>query len=116
VNGCFVLGLDTHTDEIFESVRDFIRQSNLLEAQVTVLTPFPGTPLYTRLRHEHRLLKERFWDRCTLFDVNYKPKNMSVEELENGLRWLFREVYCDAEFSRRRRHFMELVKKRKHAA
>lgn len=116
VNGCFVLGLDSHTDEIFESVRDFIRQSNLLEAQVTVLTPFPGTPLYTRLRHEQRLLKERFWDRCTLFDVNYKPKNMSVEELENGLRWLFREVYCDAEFSRRRRHFMELVKKRKHAA
>ncbi len=116
VNGCFVLGLDTHTDEIFETVRDFIRQSNLLEAQVTVLTPFPGTPLYARLRQQKRLLKDRFWDRCTLFDVNYRPKNMSVEDLEYGLRWLFREVYSDAEFGRRRRHFMELIKKRKHAA
>ena len=116
VNGCFVLGLDTHTPDVFESVRDFIRRSGLLEAQITVLTPFPGTPLYTRLRNEKRLLAERFWDRCTLFDVNFHPKQMSVDDLEHGLRWLFAEIYNAAEFSRRRRLFMEIVKQRGHAA
>ena len=116
VNGCFVLGLDAHDAGIFESVRDFIRDSNLLEAQLTVLTPFPGTPLYDRLRREGRLLKERFWDRCTLFDVNYQPKNMSVEELEGGLRWLFGETYNAREFARRKRHFMEIAKRRRLAA
>lgn len=113
VNGCFVLGLDTHTPDIFESVRDFIRQSGLLEAQLTVLTPFPGTPLYHRLRQEGRLLQDRFWDRCTLFDVNFQPRNMSVEELEAGLRWLFGEVYNAAEFTRRKRHYMDIIKRRK---
>jgi radical SAM superfamily enzyme YgiQ (UPF0313 family) len=93
VNGCFILGLDTHTPDVFPAILDFVRASGLAEVQYTVLTPFPGTPLYTRLRAEGRLLRERFWDRCTLFDVTFVPRRMSVEELEAGLRWLFRETY-----------------------
>lgn len=110
VNGCFVLGLDSQDASVFKRVRDFVRVSNLLEAQVTVMTPFPGTPLYVRLRDEGRLLEERFWDRCTLFDVTYRPKRMSVEDLEAGLRWLFAELYSDAEFVRRTRAYMDIHK------
>ena len=112
VNGCFVLGLDGHTPEIFQSVKDFVDRSGLLEVQVTVQTPFPGTPLYERLRNEGALLSERYWDRCTLFDVNYQPKNMTVDELEAGMRWLFSEIYNEAEFVRRKRRYMEIVKQR----
>jgi len=112
VNGCFILGLDTHTPAIFESVQDFVRRSGLLEVQLTVQTPFPGTPLYRRLHTERRLLAERFWDRCTLFDVTFQPKHMSVGELESGLRWLFGEVYNAREFLARKRNYMEIVKAR----
>jgi radical SAM superfamily enzyme YgiQ (UPF0313 family) len=112
VNGCFILGLDTHTPDIFPKVRDFVDRSGLLEVQLTVQTPFPGTPLYERLRQEGRLLQEKYWDRCTLFDVNYQPRNMSVEELESGLRWLFGEIYNEREFAQRKRHYMEIVKAR----
>ena len=112
VNGTFVLGLDTHTPAVFTELRDFIRVSNLLEVQLTVQTPFPGTPLYERLKRDGRLLWDRFWDRCTLFDVNYRPKNMSVEELEEGFKWLAQDVYGDREFKRRKRHYMDLVKNR----
>jgi radical SAM superfamily enzyme YgiQ (UPF0313 family) len=112
VNGCFILGLDNHTPDIFETVRDFVRRSGLLEVQVTVQTPFPGTPLYSRLQREGRLLSERYWDRCTLFDVNFQPKRMSVEDLEGGLRWLFAEIYNEREFIARKRRYMEIVKAR----
>jgi radical SAM superfamily enzyme YgiQ (UPF0313 family) len=112
VNGCFILGLDSHTPDVFETVRDFVRASGLLEVQITVQTPFPGTPLYRRLAREGRLLQERFWDRCTLFDVTYQPKHMSVAELESGMRWLFSEIYTEREFLRRKRHYMEIVKGR----
>jgi radical SAM superfamily enzyme YgiQ (UPF0313 family) len=112
VNGCFIVGLDGDTPETFERVRDFVRDSRLLEVQITVPTPFPGTPLYHRLRREGRLLQERFWDRCTLFDVNFVPKNMTVDELETGLRWLFAEIYNEPEFDRRKRHYMDIVKHR----
>jgi radical SAM superfamily enzyme YgiQ (UPF0313 family) len=80
--------------------------------QITVPTPFPGTPLYHRLRREGRLLQERFWDRCTLFDVNFRPKNMTVDELEAGVLWLFAEIYNEREFDRRKRHYMDIVKQR----
>ena len=110
VNGCFILGLDHDTPETFIKVKDFVRQSQLLEVQVTVQTPFPGTPLYERLLKEGRLLKDRYWDRCTLFDVNYLPKNMTVEELESGMRWLFGEIYNEGEFNRRKRHYMNIFK------
>jgi radical SAM superfamily enzyme YgiQ (UPF0313 family) len=110
VNGCFILGLDSDTPDIFEEVRDFVRESGLLEVQVTVLTPFPGTRLYDRLRAEGRLLRERFWDRCTLFDVNYRPTQMTVDELEAGMRWLFRELYSEDMMRERRRRYVDLIK------
>lgn len=113
VNGTFVLGLDTQTAAIFEELRDFIAVSNLLEVQLTLLTPFPGTPLYHRLYREGRLLQDRFWDRCTLFDINYRPKNMSVDELEQGFRWLASQVYNASEFQRRKRHYIDLIKNKR---
>lgn len=112
VNGCFILGLDSHTPDIFEEVRDFVARSGLMEVQITVQTPFPGTPLYARLQREGRLLADRFWDRCTLFDVNFRPKQMTVDELESGLRWLFGEIYNEREFIRRKRSYMEVIKTR----
>jgi radical SAM superfamily enzyme YgiQ (UPF0313 family) len=94
-------------------VKDFVAQSRLLEVQITVPTPFPGTPLYHRLQRQGRLLEDRFWDRCTLFDVNFRPNKMTVEELESGLRWLFAEIYTETELKRRQRHYIDIVKQRR---
>jgi len=112
VNGCFILGLDSDTPEVFEEIASFVKRTGLLESQVTVLTPFPGTRLYDRLKAEGRLLQDKYWDRCTLFDVNFVPRHMSVEELEGGMRWLFEQLYSDTELQRRRRHFIEIQKHR----
>ncbi|MDH4073710.1 MAG: radical SAM protein, partial [Gammaproteobacteria bacterium] len=115
VNGCFILGLDSDTPDVFGEVADFVQRTGLLESQVTVLTPFPGTRLYDRLKSEGRLLVDEYWDRCTLFDVNFTPLRMSVEELESGMRWLFSQLYSDAALMRRRRHYMEITKQRMEA-
>ena len=102
VNGCFVIGLDGHTDRIFNQVYDFVRDSGLYEVQVTVLTPFPGTPLYDRLEREDRLLEPGAWDRCTLFDVNFQPSHMSPSGLAGGFRDLVGRLYGE-EFTQWRR-------------
>ena len=59
VNGCFVLGLDGDGPEVFEAVERFVRESGQFDVQITVMTAFPGTPLYARLKAEGRLLTER---------------------------------------------------------
>src|SRR5262249_15595127 len=61
VNGCFILGLDGHTPDIFEQVLEFALAMSLYDVQITVLTAFPGTPLYTRLRREGRILQPGRW-------------------------------------------------------
>jgi radical SAM superfamily enzyme YgiQ (UPF0313 family) len=103
VNGCFVLGLDGQGPEIFDQVRAFVRDADLFDVQITLLTPFPGTPLYARLKAEGRLLAEGDWKRCTLFDLNFRPSGMSAEELAAGFRSLGADIYS-TEWTERRRH------------
>ncbi|HLB28934.1 MAG TPA: radical SAM protein [Dehalococcoidia bacterium] len=102
VNGCFILGLDGQGPEVFDAVWEFVRDSGLYEVQITVLTAFPGTPLYARLLREERLLEPTAWERCTLFDVNFRPSGMSVAEMERGFRELGQRLYS-AEFTQQRK-------------
>jgi radical SAM superfamily enzyme YgiQ (UPF0313 family) len=66
LNGCFVLGLDGTDASSFDAVYDFVEETGLYEVQITVMTPFPGTPLYQRLLAEGRILHPGAWERCTL--------------------------------------------------
>jgi radical SAM superfamily enzyme YgiQ (UPF0313 family) len=110
VCGCFIVGLDGDTPAVFDELRDFIDRSRLLEVQITVLTPFPGTRLYDRLLAEGRLLYPGAWDRCTLFDVNFRPRGMSVEQLENGLMQLWRDTWNAEAFAFRKHYYRQLLR------
>jgi len=110
VNGCFILGLDADTPAVFDDVLEFVRDSGLYEVQVTFLTAFPGTPLYARLRSEGRIIEENAWDKCTLFDVNIRPRRMSVEQLQHGFLNLVRQLYSEQETHTRRRRFRDQLK------
>ena len=107
VNGCFVLGLDGAGHEQFDDVFDFVRESGLYDVQITFLTPFPGTPLYDRFRNSGRLLAERAWNRCTLFDINFQPAAMSVTELRSGFENLGRRLYHPDFVRERSRRFLQ---------
>jgi radical SAM superfamily enzyme YgiQ (UPF0313 family) len=110
VNGCFILGLDGAGTESFDQIRDFVRLSRLQEVQITVQTPFPGTPLYRRLKAEGRLLRDEAWELCTLFDVNFRPKEMTVAELEKGFRALATQLYSKESIRARRLDFYQRTK------
>jgi radical SAM superfamily enzyme YgiQ (UPF0313 family) len=109
VNGCFIVGLDGTGPESFDEIAAFVRESGLFEVQLTVQTPFPGTPLYHRLKAQGRLLREDAWEMCTLFDVNFRPQRMSALELKSGFRRLVEQVYsAQAAGERRERYFRRL--------
>ena len=116
VNGCFVLGLDGHTEDIFDQVYDFVERSGLYEVQITVMTAFPGTPLHARLKREGRLLEAEAWNTCTLFDVNFVPTGMSPERLQWGLVDLGRRLYDRAFIQARRERFFRELKRTRAAA
>lgn len=95
VNGCFILGLDGQTEDSFDDVKEFVRTSGLYDVQVTIQTPFPGTPLYDRLKSEGRLIINDPWEKCTLFDATFLPSNISISEFEQNFHNLIEELYSD---------------------
>jgi radical SAM superfamily enzyme YgiQ (UPF0313 family) len=111
VNGCFIVGLDHHTPAIFPQILEYVESIPLFEVQVTVLTPFPGTPLYERLEREGRLTHPGQWDRCTLFDINYTPKRMTADEIRAGLYWLGERLYDPARMAARRESFHQAMRR-----
>jgi radical SAM superfamily enzyme YgiQ (UPF0313 family) len=110
VNGCFILGLDADTTDVFDDVLNFVRDSGLYEVQVTFLTPFPGTAAYHRLRQEGRIIQDKAWELCTLFDINIRPARMSVSELQQGFLGLVKQLYSADETARRRGDFKKSLK------
>ena len=70
VNGCFVLGLDGQTPEVFEEVFEFVKETELYEVQITLMTPFPGTALYDRLAKANRLIEPTNWKEMFLIPIS----------------------------------------------
>jgi radical SAM superfamily enzyme YgiQ (UPF0313 family) len=107
VTACFALGLDGHTASVFEDVWRFANESGAREVQITVMTPMPGSQLYSRLLAEGRLVEPTAWEKCTLFDVNIEPLHMSVAELEEGFVELARRLYSEDAKRARNRAFRQ---------
>ena len=108
VNGCFVLGLDGDTEEVFDRIPQFVEETALYDVQITIQTPFPGTPLYARLLADGRLIEPGNWRKCTLFDVNFHPLHMTRERLEQKFFELAATLYNESAVIRRHRRCFEV--------
>src|SRR5205807_3982882 len=57
----FILGYDEDNGDTLKETLEFAQRHRFYIVAFNHLTPFPGTPLYTRLQNEGRLLYERWW-------------------------------------------------------
>jgi radical SAM superfamily enzyme YgiQ (UPF0313 family) len=86
IYGTFVFGYDSDTPDAFARAAAFARQHALCIANFNPLTPMPGTPLYDRLRHDGRLLRDCWWlDPSYRYgDATFRPSGLSPDELRDG--------------------------------
>lgn len=101
VIGCFVVGADSDDAESIYALGEWLLDAPFADVQLTLQTPFPGTPLRRRLEAEDRLLPARGWNACTLFDVAFRPARMSVDDLERAFRSVVKAVFSQQPFDRR---------------
>ena len=90
--GCFVFGFDHDTPDTFAETVEFVQAAHIDLPRYAILTPFPGTPLYWRLKREGRLLTEDW----SLYDgqhVVYQPYQMSPQELLARTEWAWKQTY-----------------------
>ena len=80
----FVFGYDRDTADTFRTTLDFANRHRFYMAAFNHLTPFPGTPLYTRLQAAGQLLYENWWldPEYTYNKIPFKPALLEPEELQ----------------------------------
>jgi len=100
--GAFVFGFDEDTLETFADTAEFGIKASLLMASYSVMTPYPGTPLYGRLKQEGRLLDERWWlkEQRDGFPV-FRPKHMTPEQLFEGWQSAWKIFYSGSSILKR---------------
>jgi len=92
VYGSFVFGYDYDDPSVFDDFLEFAERNQMEGAFLPLLTPFPGTRIYQRLKQEARLLTED-WSKYDMATVVFQPKRMTVEELQEGFWKVNRSFY-----------------------
>jgi radical SAM superfamily enzyme YgiQ (UPF0313 family) len=81
IQASVIFGLEEDTPETFRQTVRFLIRNRLSIASINVLTPYPGTRVYERLKKEGRLLHEN-WEFYDHHTVVFQPRNMSPLELQ----------------------------------
>ncbi len=100
VTGFFMFGFDFDTRDIFDKTLQAIYDWGLDEVSFSIVTPYPGTRLFERYDREGRILC-RDWSRYGEGNVNYKLKDISEEELLEGIKKMALDYYAIPKIIRR---------------
>jgi radical SAM superfamily enzyme YgiQ (UPF0313 family) len=92
INGSFVFGLDEDDKDVFKRTVEWGVENSITTATYHILTPYPGTKLFSNMEKAGRIL-HRKWDLYDTRQVVYKTTGMSAEELKNGYEWAYQEFY-----------------------
>ena len=92
IEGSFIFGSDDDDDSSFRQVLDFCEENKIDAAVFAILTPYPGTRIYEQYVQENRILS-RDWDLYDMGHVVFRPKRMTVEQLQEGHDWTNRRFY-----------------------
>lgn len=92
VTGSFIFGFDDHVLDTFKETLNMINELGIDVGGFNILTPFPGTALFDRIKKENRITTFD-WARYSCWDTVFQPKHMTQDELYYGSNWVFKEFY-----------------------
>lgn len=92
IMGTFIVGLDDDDPGVFQRIIDFCITERLDWALTFIMAPYPGTDSFIRLEREGRILSKD-WGKYDSLHAVHQPLLMTVEELERGMRRVWKEVF-----------------------
>ena len=111
VIGSFILGLDEDDEDIFDKTVDFILDTKLYGANVTVNTPYPGTASFDMMSAENRIFTYD-WNHYTIFNPVIVPKKMTVEKLNEDYLRVIRTINSLENVKNKVNYFKEVMRNR----
>ena len=92
INGSFVFGLDDDDKDVFSRTVDWAVAHAITTATFHILTPYPGTRLFSKMESERRIMT-RDWSLYDTRHAVYKPALLTPAELESGYKRAYRDFY-----------------------
>lgn len=92
INASFVFGLDSDTPATFKATLDWIVRNRIETVTSHILTPYPGTVVYDRMKADGLITDDNLAHYDTAHVV-FRPRNMTAEQLYDGYLWIYRNVY-----------------------
>lgn len=93
VAGFFMFGFDTDGPGVFDATVEQVKFIDIDDANLYILTPYPGTPIYVRFKREGRLLEGVRRTQFGWSHAVFHPKQMTHEELEQGVQRAYDLLY-----------------------
>lgn len=108
--GGFLMGGDQDRVEDFKTTFDFLKTSRIDVLQMTKPTPMPGTRFFDELNSAGRIINNNYpqdWKDYRFTRMVFKPENMTIQEVYQGVHWVKKEFYrLPVKF---RRHLRTLI-------
>jgi radical SAM superfamily enzyme YgiQ (UPF0313 family) len=91
--GSFVFGFDEDDPSVFEETVSFSIQTKLFSAIFMILTPYPETAFYHRVKNEGRLVQDQWWllKNPENSAPHFLPKKMTGQTLREGWKKAWKE-------------------------
>jgi radical SAM superfamily enzyme YgiQ (UPF0313 family) len=95
-----IFGFDTDDADVFDRTIEVAERAAIDGISFSILTPYPGTRLFDKLKAEGRMLHYD-WSRYNSEHAVFVPRRMSPEQLEEGHHRANREFYSLSSIVRR---------------
>jgi radical SAM superfamily enzyme YgiQ (UPF0313 family) len=109
VYGSFIVGMDHDDETVFRNIARFVNTNHVMGTQITILTPFPGSALRSRLESEKRIVSDD-WSLYTAWNCVIRHPVLSTEQVESGMLEIYKEVYSPAALKKRASYFKEVFR------
>ena len=96
VMGAFIIGNDYESIPYYKKLADFVVTSGIDIAQISILTPLPGTQLMDQLMTQERLIFTEFpkdWDKYRFSYMVHKPVGTSAKMIYAGDNYVKNKLY-----------------------
>ncbi len=106
----FILGYPGETEEDMNTTIDFSTKLDSDYCQYSILTPFPGTPIYKDLL-EKNLIDNEEWDRYTVLKpiLKYSEIGLNKNMVERKLAIAYLKFYTRPKYLLKHRHMIKVM-------
>lgn len=89
----FIAGFDHDDEQSIINMADQLMEIGIDVPFLSIMTPFRGTPIFTKLNEEGRILHDRNWNYYNGYNVAFKPKQITEAQLLKAHRALWKKSF-----------------------